>query len=137
MKQQTGRMPNLGNAVVTGMLTGVAAAFLGAAILAKLVDMELLKMENLGYGILILHPLSVLLGARSAGRRAGHRAPAAAAMTGAGYYLVLLLVNALFFGGDFTGLGVTLLLVGLGAGAGILTMGQGRGRNRKRYKIPK
>ena len=137
MKQQTGKMPNLGKSVGRGVLTAAVVAFLATALLAKLVDMELLKMENLGYGIMILHPLAVFLGSGSAGRRGGHRAPAAVAMTGAGYYLVLLLVNALFFGGDFTGMGVTLLLTGLGTCAGILTTGKREGRGRKRYKIPK
>ena len=138
LKQQTGRSPNLPKAVGAGVLTALTAAFLGAALLAKLVDMELLKMENLGYGILVLHLLSVFLGAGSAMVRGGHRASAAGGITGAGYYLVLLLVNGLFFGGSYSGLGVTLLLTVLAVGAAMLTHRQGRGRGRrKRYKIPK
>ena len=138
LKQQTGRSPNLAKAGAAGVLTALVIAFLGAAVLAKLVDMEIMKMENLGYGILILHLLSIFLGARSAMGRGGHQANTAAGITAAGYYLCLLLVNGLFFGGNYTGLGVTLVLTALAAVGAIGMNRKGRGRTRrKRYKIPK
>lgn len=128
----------MGKAIITGSVTAVIAAFLFAAILAKLVDMETLKMENIGYGILIAHLCAVYLGARVAMTGAGKEGTTAAGITGALYFLVLLLVNGLFFGGEFAGLGTTLLLVAAGVGLVLLT-GHGRkpGRHRKRYKIPK
>ena len=62
----------------------------------------------------------------------------AAAISGAGYFVCLLLVNALFFGGSYTGLGVTLILVVLATGLSILAAGKGIGiTKRRRYKIPK
>lgn len=138
LKQQTGRSPNLAKAGAAGVLTALVTGILGTGVLAKLVDAEIMKVENLGYGVLILHLLCVFLGARSAMGRGGHRAIAAAGITAAGYYLCLLLVNGLFFGGNYTGLGVTLVLTVLAAAGAIGISGKGRGRaHRKRYKIPK
>lgn len=138
LKQQTGRSPNLAKAGSVGVLTALVTGVLGTGVLAKLVDAEFMKLENLGYGILILHLLSVFLGARSAMGRGGHRANAAAGITAAGYYLCLLLVNGLFFGGNYTGLGVTLVLTLLAAVGAIGIGRKGRGRaQQKRYKIPK
>ena len=62
----------------------------------------------------------------------------AALISGVAYFLCLLLVNALFFGGSYSGMAVTLILVVLAAGMAALTAGKGRGRRGpKRYKIPK
>ena len=124
----------MGKAVVKGISTGVVLAFLGAAVLAKLLDMQVLPMEKVGYGILIIHLLAVFLSTKSAKAGAGKEGAIAAAVTAAGYYLILLTVNALFFGGGYVGLGYTTLLVSGSAIAAILTGSKG---SRKRYKISK
>jgi putative membrane protein (TIGR04086 family) len=137
-KTQSGQALSLSRAVFRGLGLAVSAAFLGAAVLAKLVDMEVMKMESTGYGIMAIHLLSVFLGATTPIGRVGKEGAAAAAVIGAGYYLCLLAVNGLFFGGQTEGLGVTAFLVALAAGSAVLTSG-GRGGKRRavRYKIPK
>lgn len=138
LKQQTGRRTNPGKAVLSGTATALTCAFAGAAILAWLVDREYMKMENIGYGILVGHVLAVYLGTRLAVTGAGKDGPAAAGITSAAYYLVLLLINGMFFGGSFAGLGTTAILVLLATAAAIVTNGAGKGRRRhRRYKIPK
>ena len=134
LKQQTGRSPSMGKAVMKGISTAMVLAFLGAAVLAKLLDMEVLPMEKVGYGILLIHLLAVFIGTKSAKDGAGKEGAMAAAVTAAGYYLILLTVNALFFGGGYAGLGFTALLVTGSTAATILTGRKGR---RKRYKISK
>ena len=71
LKQQTGRSPSVGKAILSGTSTGAATAFLGAAVLAKLLDSEVMKMENVGYGILMIHLLAVFLGVKTTLGRAG------------------------------------------------------------------
>ena len=58
---------------------------------------------------------------------------------GAGvYFSGLILINWLFFGGNFTGFGVTLVVLLAGAALGNLSLWKGRGGStRRRYKIPK
>ena len=138
LKQQTGRSPSVGKAILSGTSTGAAMAFLGAAVLAKLLDSEVMKMENVGYGILMIHLLAVFLGVKTTLGRAGKQESWAAAATGASYFLLLLAVNALFFQGEFTGMGVTLLLIAAATAGAVLTEGKHSGkRGRRRYKIPK
>ena len=138
LKQQTGRSPSVGKAILSGTSTGAATSFLGAAVLAKLLDMEVMKMENVGYGILMIHLLAVFLGVKATLRRAGKAGTWAAAATGASYFLLLLAVNALFFQGEFTGMGVTLLLIAAATAGAVLTEGKHSGkRGRRRHKIPK
>ena len=138
LKQQTGRSPSVGKAILSGTSTGAATSFLGAAVLAKLLDSEVMKMENVGYGILMIHLLAVFLGVKETLRRAGKAGIWAAAATGASYFLLLLAVNALFFQGEFTGMGVTLLLIAAATAGAVLTEGKRSGkRGRRHYKIPK
>lgn len=138
MKTQVGQAPSMAKAILWGTGIGILWAAVCAAIIAKLLDSEVLRMESVGYGSLIAHLTAVFIGSKAAMGKAGHMPMPAAAATGVCYYLCLLLVNALFFGGYFTGMGTTLLLVVLAAGASILTAGQGRGhKRRRRYKIPK
>ncbi|MBE6922880.1 MAG: TIGR04086 family membrane protein [Ruminococcaceae bacterium] len=138
MKKATGTAPSLLRAVACGITASCVGAILWAAVLAKLLDGEVIKMETVGYWTMAAHVTAVLAGGLFAAGRAGHRRALVMGITGAGYYICLLLVNALFFGGQFTGMGVTLLLVAAAVGAGTLTAGKGSaGTRHRRYKIPR
>lgn len=137
MKKATGTAPSLLRAVSYGITASCTCAILWAAVLAKLLDGEVIKMETVGYWAMAAHVTAVLAGGLFAAGRAGHRSVLAIGLTGAGYYICLLLVNALFFGGQFAGLGVTFLLVAAAVGVGTLTAGKGSaGTRHRRYKIP-
>ena len=137
MKKVTGTAPSLLRAVACGITASCVCAILWAAVLAKLLDGEVIKMETVGYWAMAAHVTAVLAGGLFAAGRAGHRRVLAIGLTGAGYYICLLLVNALFFGGQFSGLGVTFLLVAAAVGVGTLTAGKGNaGTRHRRYKIP-
>ncbi len=138
MKKRMGRAPSLGKSVVAGVVLGTIWTVVCAAIIAKLVDSEILAMENVGYGAMMAVLSAVFMGASLAGKRAGHMVVQAAAISAVAYFVCLLLVNALFFGGSYVGMGVTALLVALAAALAVLAAGKGTGRSRRmRYKIPK
>ena len=138
VKKITGRAPSLGKSVAAGVLLGTAWTVLCAVILAKLIDSGVMPMEKVGYGSMAAVLSAVFAGASLAGRKAGHMVVQAAAISGVAYFLCLLLVNALFFGGSYTGMAVTFVLIALATAAAILATGKGSGRyRRKRYKIPK
>jgi hypothetical protein len=137
VKKLSGRAPSLGKSVAAGVALGVVWTVLSAAIIAKLVDSEILAVENVGYGSMVAVLSAVFMGASLAGKRAGHMVLQATVISGVAYLACLLLVNALFFGGSYTGFGVTVLLVGLATVASVLAAGKGKGRTRRRrYKIP-
>jgi putative membrane protein (TIGR04086 family) len=137
VKKITGKAPSLGKSAAAGVMLGAVWTIISAMIIAKLVDMEVLPMENVGYGSMAAVLSAVFFGASLAGKKAGHMVIQASALSGGAYFLCLLLVNAMFFGGSYVGMGVTFLLVVLATALAILATGKGNGgRRRKRYKIP-
>jgi putative membrane protein (TIGR04086 family) len=138
MKKISGRVPSLWKSVGAGLTLGAAWIVVSAVIIAKLVDGQVLPMENVGYGSMAAVLSAVFVGASMAGRRAGHMVVQTACLSGVAYFVSLLLVNVLFFGADFTGVGITLLLTVLATGLALMTAGKGSGKSvRRRYKIPK
>lgn len=138
VKKPTGRAPSLGKSVAVGVALGAAWTVLCAVIIAKLVDSEVLAMENIGYGSMVAVLSAVFMGASLAGKRAGHMVVQASAISGVAYFVCLLLVNALFFGGSYTGLGITAVLIAVATALALLAAGKGRPAKRRRhYKIPK
>ena len=138
VKKISGRAPSLVKSVVAGLLMAGVWTLFCAMVIAKLVDGEMLPMENVGYGSMISVLSAVFMGASLAGRKAGHMVTQAAILSGLGYFVCLMLVNALFFGGSYTGMGVTGLMAALATGTVLLMAGKGSGkRTRRRYKIPK
>lgn len=138
VRKITGRAPSLGRSAAAGVLLGAAWTVVCAMVIAKLIDSEVLPMDKVGYASMVSILTAVFIGASLAGRKAGHMIVQAAVISGIGYFVCLLLVNALFFGGSYTGLGVTLLLVALATGAAVLTAGKrGAGARHRQYKIRK
>lgn len=134
----TGRAASLPASLAIGVGFALLWTVLGAMLVAKLVDNEVMPQESIGYGSMaILLTASFLAAAVSFGKLRRQRVPVCLGAGGA-YFLCLLAVTALFFGGQYEGMGVTAVLVLLGAGAAILPGCRGRGGNsRKRYKIPR
>lgn len=138
VKKLSGRAPSLVRSAAAGVMLGTAWTVVCAMIIAKLIDSQVLPMEKVGYGSMVAVLSAVFMGASLAGKKAGHMVIQAAVMAGAGYFVCLLLVNALFFGGSYTGVGVTALLVALATGLALVPAGKGSGKGkRRRYKIPK
>ena len=138
MKKISGRAPSLWKSVAAGLGLGAVWTLVSAVIIAKLVDSEVLPMENVGYGSMAAVLTAVFAGASVAGRRAGHMVLQAACLSGAAYFVCLLMVNVLFFGAQFAGMGITILLIVLATGMALMAAGKGSGRKgRRRYKIPK
>ena len=138
VKKISGRAPSLWRPAAAGVALGTAWTLVCAMIIAKLVDNEVLPMEKVGYGSMVTVLSAVFMGASLAGKKAGHMVVQASVIAGAAYFLCLILVNAMFFGGSYMGMGVTFLLVIFATAMALLAAGKGSGRkHRKRYKIPK
>lgn len=138
LKKRTGTAPSVWKAAGAGVLLGLGWTLAAAALIAALIDREVLAMENVGYASMVSILTAVFAGASLAGRRAGHMVAQAAGASSVAYFLCLLLVNVFCFGGVFTGVGVTLILTAIAAVLAVLAAGKGRAKvGRKRYKIPK
>lgn len=137
-RKATGTASTLPGGVGLGVLLSVVITLLGACISAILIYKELITQESVGYCSLITLLLSAGIGAMFAIHRVKRLRMQVCLLTGLGYFLTLLCITALFFGGEYTGVGVTALTVLGGCGAVALMSirqkdGKKVGKKKKRY----
>lgn len=134
----TGRTRSIpaGMGIGVGVSLGVTAAAIAA--LAKLVDSETLAWENIGYGIMAMLLAASFLGAMTAYRQIKRQRLAICLSTGAVFFLILLSLTALFFGGQYEGMATTFLLTLSGSAvAGLLGLHGGRGERKRHVQYRK
>ena len=132
----TGRALSMPAGLAVGGLTSLGITLAGSTILAWLIHREMMEMEAVGYGILVMLLAASFLGAMTAWRKIQRRRMLVCAASGAVYLGILLAIPALFFGGQYGGVWVTALLITAGSiGAGLLGLQQGRGAGRKKIKL--
>ena len=136
MKQSKAAGGSLPGGLAFGALISVAITLLCAALCAAMISAETLPEQSLGYASLVILFLAALGGATAgAGKAKGKRLYVCLIVAGI-YMLVLFGMTALFFGGQYSGVGVTALVLLSGAIVAAMT-GQGRrkGANLRRSKI--
>ena len=133
-RKPTGTASGIPAGLASGVVTAAAVTLGGAAVTAKLIDAQVIGWNASGYGVLIILILASWLGAMVAAQRIKRQRLAVCAATGLLYFGVLLLTTALFFGGQYSGVGETALLIFCGSMLGVFT-GYGRKSGRKRQKI--
>ena len=118
-----------------GIVIGILIMILGAAVTAWMVTNEIIGQDAVGYSCMLIHVLSSLVGSIISFGLIRHRRLMVSGAVCAGYYLVLLVV-ALAFGGIFTGMGTTALMVVLGGGIAQIPALIGSSSGARRHKIP-
>ena len=122
-RKVTGRAMSMPAGIAAGVGVSLGITLLGAVLLGWLIDRQTLDIGSIGYGAMVILLTAAALGALIAKALIKHRALVVCLISGAGYYLTLLAITALFFGGQYQGMGVTLGLVLAGAGAaGLLSL---------------
>ena len=112
--------------LAVGFAVSMSVTLLMTLLLTKLILNETVAMEHVGYSTMLLLLAASFLGAVVAQRKIKHRRMLVCLESGAVYFLGLLAVTALFFGGQYTAVGVTGLLILAGCGcAGLITAGKG------------
>lgn len=136
-RKATGRALSMPGGLAMGVGLGVVWTLIAAVVLAKLIDREVIKETAMGYGTVIILITASFIGAYTARKRIKRQKAMVCGLAGSLYYLILLSITALFFGGQYTGMGVTGLLVLAGCTAAMI-IGKGEGGRRKRNprKIP-
>ena len=115
-----------------GLLASVTVTVGGAAILAWMVSGERMGGDAIGYGAMVVLFLSSLLGALLAANRIKRLRVQMCLISGGAYYLTLLGITALFFGGQYQGMGVAAILVLVGCGtAALVGLRGGKGKQLK------
>lgn len=132
-QKATGRTMSMPGGLAFGGVISLAITVIGAVLLSKLMDTETIEWEGVGYGIMVLLTAASFLGALSAYSRIRRQRLVVCLLSGAIYWITLLGITALFFGGQYEAVGVTagLILAGCGC-AGMLALPAGRGGKRKK-----
>ena len=111
MEKLTGRASSIPSGLIIGALVSTVITVLVAAIGAHLVMSQYIDQDQIGYCSIAALILGTILGAITACKRIKHRKLMVCALSGLAYYLLLLMTTALFYGGQYEGMGVTLLIV--------------------------
>lgn len=132
--QKSGRASSIPAGLGAGAGVSVLVTMLGTALLAKLLDAETIQWEAVGYGILIMVMLASMLGCITAMKKIKRKQGIVCLLSALTYWGILLSITALFFGGQYEAVGVTLLLIVGGSGCAFLLCARQErgGRNRKR-----
>ena len=133
----TGRTKSMPAGLALGAAGSLGITFVMAAVGAKLVDMGTLKEGTIGYIAMVILLAASFCGGMISVGCIKRRKLMVCGLSGLIYYGILLSMTALFFGGQYAGMGVTALMVLCGCGLVVLSGArQGRGvHNKRRRKV--
>ena len=130
--KKKGKAVSMPRGLLTGTLYALAVTLAGTGITAKLVDMEVLVPEKIGYAIMVLLIAAAWTGATASGRSIRRRILMVSLLSGGCYYTMLLAITALLFGGQYQGAGETALLILCGSLLPVLLQPNGRSARKGR-----
>ena len=135
-RKPTGRSLSMPGGLAAGALAAMAITLAGTAILAKLISDEIIPQSGTGYGIMVMLILGSWAGAVISKNKIRRRKLLVCMASAGVYFGLLLLMTALFFGGQYSGVGETALLILCGASLGLIMVPQRKaGRKPKKLKI--
>ena len=128
----TGKASSLPVGITLGVLIALIVTLIGSAVTAWLIVGEKIGEGSVGYCSAFITLLASVLGSEISWLRTKRLRLQVCLITGAAYYLLLLAVTAVFFGGIYLGMGMTAITVFCGCGS-IALLGV-RGGKRIKFK---
>lgn len=107
----TGRALSMPAGFAIGLCFSLCTTLILSVILAQLVSAEKLEWETIGYGIMAILLITSIIGAKATCMMIKRRKLISCMLAGLFYWLALLMTTALFFGGQYSGMGVTGLII--------------------------
>lgn len=130
-----GKATSMPVGIIWGGLTCMILTLLQSAFVAWLVITQKIDQNQIGYGIMIVLVLSACFGAKVSFWKIKRQRLLVSAVSGLVYFGLLMSVTALFFGGQYSGVGETALMILCGAGlAFLLKRGPQKGHNKRKIK---
>ena len=131
-RKPTGTAVPMPKGLAVGTLSAVAMTLAGCLVVSYLVDRQWLVWDSIGYAVLVILLLSAWTAAALASGMVKRQRLMVCLMAGGCYLLSLLAATALFFGGRYSGVGETGLLILCGSLLGVFT--PTRRKNRKNIR---
>ena len=133
--KNTGRSMSLAGGLALSGAVSLGITLLLSILLAILLDRQLLSWEQAGYWIMVMLFVAAFLGAKAAITAIRRQRIAAATMSGLLFWGLMLCFTALFFGGKFSAVPETALIIIAGSGcAAMVSLPQ---RKRGKHRIRK
>ncbi len=134
-RKVTGKAIPLPAGVGMGVLISMGITLLLCAGTAWLVLTQRMGEGSLGYCVIAILLLATLAGSGAGAFAVKRQRMIVCVAVGAGYFGMLLMCTALFFGGQYEGIGVTALVILSGClAAGLLGVKGGKRRKNKKWK---
>lgn len=135
-----GRSVSAPTGLAIGVCLSLVLTVLMSVVMAKLISTEKLEWEKIGYAIIATLFIASLIGSKTACTIVKRRKLMICMTEGLLYWLTLLLMTALFFGGQYSGLGVSgIVIISASAVVSVLELKAERGGRKtlNRSKIGK
>lgn len=132
-RKVTGTAMSMPAGLGVGLLVSGAITLIGSMVVAWLVIRETIPETSVGYGTIGILLLSSILGAWAAVKRIKRQRLIVCLLAGLCYYLLLVACTATFFGGQYSGMGVTALVILGGSGAVGLMGLKGEGTIKRKH----
>jgi len=126
-QKPSGRASSMAGGLAAGFTVSIAVTVLLCALSAKIVDLQWIGEKDIGYCAMVILLAAPFLGSKTAQKRIQRQRLTVCIISGSLYFLALMGITALFFGGQYEAVGVTMLMV---AGGSVLSVLSGEGRNR-------
>ena len=126
-KKPSGRAASIPIGLLYGLGVSLGLSLLLALVSAKMVDMRWIGERDIGYCAMVILMVSSFCGTRMAQFCVKRQLLLVGSLSGCLYFVALLGITLLFFGGQFEAVGVTFILILCGMG---LTMVTGSRKNR-------
>ena len=134
-QKPSGRASSMAGGLLTGLAVSTVITVLFTALAATMVDKQWIGEKDIGYCAMVILLAAPFWGAKTAERRIQRQKLLVCVISGSLYFLLLMAVTALFFGGQYEAVGVTLLLITAGSALTLLLgSGQNRGVKHKKRK---
>ena len=111
----SGRALSVPAGLAIGTCISLGTTLILSVLLAKLISTETLELEKSGYGILLILLFTSVIGAKSTCMMIKRRKLMSCVIAGLLYWLGLLTITALFFGGQYSGVGTTGVIIVCGS----------------------
>lgn len=128
-RKPSGKAASIPKGLLYSGITGLTLTIIGASIIAYLVNTEMIAPSSIGYAVMVLLILSSLSSSFVAWKKVKHQKIMVCISAGFVYYTILLSITALFFGGQFSALFETALLVLCGSFLAIILTSGNKKRN--------
>lgn len=116
----TGRASSVPAGLASGVFTAMLLTLTGTLITALMIDRGIIRWASSGYAVMAVLIISSWIGAAVAAGKVKRRRVMICGLTGGMYFVALIVMTGLFFGGRYSGVGESGLLILCGSTLGVL-----------------